>query len=102
MQLARRLLTTTTTEQYASDLNRYGSRFVVTMIPGDGIGQELCQSVKLIFAQALVPVDWDDVGPIAGAGDFDRALESIRRNRICLKGSSPSPSPSIISCAIGR
>ena len=66
-------------------VNKYGNRFLITLIPGDGIGQELCNSVKQIFQKALVPIDWDEIS-VKTPQDFDRALESIRRNKICLKG----------------
>ena len=50
------------------------------------MGLELCNSVKHIFQKALVPIDWDEVG-VKTEADFERALDSIRRNKICLKGS---------------
>lgn len=31
------------------------------MIPGDGVGPELCESVKMVFAAAGVPVDWNEI-----------------------------------------
>lgn len=65
--------------------NKYGNRFLITLISGDGVGLELCNSVKHIFQKALVPIDWDEV-PVKTLNDYNRALESIRRNKICLKG----------------
>lgn len=66
-------------------INKYGNRFIITLIPGDGIGTELCNSVKRIFEKALVPIDWDEV-PVKNDQDFEKAIESIKRNKICLKG----------------
>jgi isocitrate dehydrogenase (NAD+) len=31
------------------------------MIPGDGVGPELCESVKMVFAAAGVPVEWNEI-----------------------------------------
>ena len=66
-------------------VNKYGNRFLITLIPGDGIGTELCDSVKKIFEKAFVPIDWDEIH-VKTPQDFERALESIKRNKICLKG----------------
>jgi isocitrate dehydrogenase (NAD+) len=66
-------------------VNKYGNRFLITLIPGDGVGKELCNSVKKIFQKALVPIDWDEI-QVKTAQDYEKALDSIRRNKICLKG----------------
>jgi len=54
----------------------------VTLIPGDGIGQELASSVKTVFNAAHVPVDFDqhDVTGYTDASDttFRQAVESLR------------------------
>jgi isocitrate dehydrogenase (NAD+) len=63
----------------------YGSRQAVTLIPGDGIGAELTASLKHVFEATRVPIDFDEV-PVRSASDFVRALDSIKRTRICLKG----------------
>ena len=41
------------------NLNRYGGRHTVTMIPGDGIGPEMMNYVKEVFTIAGVPVDFE-------------------------------------------
>lgn len=78
---------------------KYGQRFVVSLIPGDGIGEEVCRVVQKVFDAANVPIDWDEVhvsgheeiGAISSDEDRLQAiLESIRRNRVALKGSSLS------------
>jgi isocitrate dehydrogenase (NAD+) len=68
-------------------INKYGNRFIITLIPGDGIGTELCNSVKRIFEKALVPIDWDEVC-VKNDQDYDKAIQSIKRNKICLKGNN--------------
>jgi isocitrate dehydrogenase (NAD+) len=61
----------------------------VTLIPGDGIGQEMSQSVKSIFQAAGVPVEWEQYN-ISGAQNDPvlkkQVLDSIRRNKVALKG----------------
>lgn len=63
----------------------YGGRFVVTMIPGDGIGREVCAAVKTVFSAANVPIDWEEVR-VSDSDDLSLALDSLRRNKIGLKG----------------
>ena len=41
--------------------NRIGGKYTLTMIPGDGVGPELCESVKMVFAAAGVPVEWNEI-----------------------------------------
>ena len=69
----------------------------ITLIPGDGIGPEVTEAVVRIFAVARVPIDWErhDAGVMA----FKRfntslpaeLLDSIRRNKIALKGPVTTP-----------
>ena len=42
---------------------------LVTLIPGDGIGPEITEAVKKIFAAAQVPVQWEEEN--AGQTTFD-------------------------------
>ena len=69
----------------------------ITLIPGDGIGPEVTESVVRIFKAAAIDVDWErhDAGMVA----FRRynqslpadLLDSIRRNRVALKGPVTTP-----------
>jgi isocitrate dehydrogenase (NAD+) len=69
----------------------------VTLIKGDGIGPEVADAVLTIFEEAKVPVRFEEV--IVGIeaerreGDLlpSRALESIRRNCVALKGPVTTP-----------
>ena len=70
---------------------KYGGRYLVTMIPGDGIGKELCESVKSVFSAINVPVDFEQVNLTGVAASHEStelpaALDSLRRNKIGLKG----------------
>jgi isocitrate dehydrogenase (NAD+) len=64
----------------------------ITLIPGDGIGPEVSAAVKAIIEAAGVQIIWDE---IAARAEFERrgisflqsgVLESIRKNRVALKG----------------
>ncbi|KAJ3083645.1 NAD-dependent isocitrate dehydrogenase, partial [Quaeritorhiza haematococci] len=69
---------------------------VITLIPGDGIGPEISESVARIFEAAKVPVAWEtvDVTPIIKDGKTaipDEALHSVNRNKVALKGPLATP-----------
>ena len=69
----------------------------ITLIPGDGIGPEVTDAVVRIVAAAGVSIDWER--HIAGVAAFERTgkalpvelIESIRRNRVALKGPIGTP-----------
>jgi isocitrate dehydrogenase (NAD+) len=69
----------------------------VTLIPGDGIGPEITAAVKKIFEAAKVQIDWEEemAGPEAleKKGELIPAslIESIKRNKIALKGPITTP-----------
>ena len=71
---------------------KYGGRYTVTLIPGDGAGQEITDSVKQIFKSQNVPIDWEVVevsGVESETGKshgVDEAVESLKRNKVGLKG----------------
>ncbi len=70
---------------------------VITLIPGDGIGPEVTEAVVRIFKAAAVDVQWERHD--AGVTAFKRynqslpadLLESIRRNKVALKGPVTTP-----------
>lgn len=73
----------------ASPGTKYGLRYTVSLIPGDGIGRELCRSVQSVFAASQVPVDFEEVtisGHSRDPQDLQLAISSLRKNRIGLKG----------------
>lgn len=59
------------------------------MIPGDGIGKELCAAVKKVFHYLSIPVDFEEI-PLSGVATdktmFYDAIESVKRNKFCIKG----------------
>ncbi len=69
----------------------------VTLIRGDGIGPEITESVVQVFEAAGVPIEWEEAQ--AGLDCFEKygnplpeaTLESIRRNRVALKGPTTTP-----------
>ena len=69
----------------------------VTLIPGDGIGPEISESLKKIFESAGVPIDFElenagnDVYEKTGNLIPDSLYESIERNRIAIKGPITTP-----------
>ncbi|KAG8667252.1 NAD-dependent isocitrate dehydrogenase [Fusarium poae] len=70
--------------------------YLVSLIEGDGIGPEIAQSVKEIFAAAKTPIAWEpvDVTPIIKDGKTaipDAAIENIQKNKIALKGPLATP-----------
>ncbi len=69
----------------------------VTLIRGDGIGPEVADAVVSILQASRAPLAFEEqaVGRVAEEREGDplppRALESIRRNRIALKGPLETP-----------
>ncbi len=69
----------------------------VTLIPGDGIGPELSQAATRCVEATGVAIEWEiqnagaDVMEKAGTPLPDNVLESIRRNKIALKGPVTTP-----------
>ena len=69
----------------------------ITLIPGDGIGPEVTGAVVRIIEAAGVEIEWESF--LAGADALARygdplpepVLESIRRNRVALKGPLTTP-----------
>ena len=65
----------------------------MTLIPGDGIGNEITDSVKEIFEYVNAPIEWEqyNVSGMSSEGEdlFKQAMESLRRNRVGLKGTYP-------------
>ncbi|RAH83412.1 isocitrate dehydrogenase subunit 1 mitochondrial precursor [Aspergillus japonicus CBS 114.51] len=72
---------------------KYGGKYTVTLIPGDGIGAEVAESVKTIFKADNVPIEWEQVD-VSGVDTgnkhseelFKESIASLRRNKLGLKG----------------
>jgi isocitrate dehydrogenase (NAD+) len=69
----------------------------VTLIPGDGVGPEVSEATRRVIDATGVQVDWDvqqaGLGVIEQYGDPMPAhvLESIRRNKVAIKGPLTTP-----------
>jgi isocitrate dehydrogenase (NAD+) len=69
----------------------------ITLIPGDGIGPEVTEAVVRILKASGVSIDWEP--HIAGIVAFERTghalpielVDSVRRNKIALKGPVTTP-----------
>ncbi len=73
------------------------ARHAVTLIPGDGVGPEICQATVRVLEATGVEFDWDvqqageNVMSTYGTPLPDHVLESIRKNRVALKGPITTP-----------
>jgi isocitrate dehydrogenase (NAD+) len=69
----------------------------ITLIPGDGIGPEVTGAAQRLLEAAGAEIDWEVVE--AGAGALEKhgtslpdvVIESIRRNKVALKGPITTP-----------
>jgi isocitrate dehydrogenase (NAD+) len=69
----------------------------ITLIPGDGIGPEVTSAARKVIAAAGIVIDWEIVD--AGAGAIERygttlpdeTLDSIKKNKVALKGPLTTP-----------
>jgi isocitrate dehydrogenase (NAD+) len=70
---------------------------VVTLIPGDGIGPSITDATVKVLTAAGVDIEWDKkLAGVAALQDFhtpipEETLESIRTNKIALKGPLTTP-----------
>lgn len=69
----------------------------VTLIPGDGIGKEICAAMMLVVQATGVLIDWEITS--AGIETFEKTgtlvpqevFDSIERNKIAIKGPLETP-----------
>lgn len=66
-----------------------------TLIPGDGVGPELAECVKAVFSAISVPIDFEEVflSEIHHtiSAPLETAIDSVKKNGICLKGTLETP-----------
>jgi isocitrate dehydrogenase (NAD+) len=68
------------------------TRHKVTLIPGEGIGPEVAAATRRILEASGVQIDWEEIGGRTdnssdqGTTVNQAAVESVRRNRVALKG----------------
>jgi isocitrate dehydrogenase (NAD+) len=70
---------------------------IITLIPGDGIGPEVTEAVVRILKASGAAIEWES--HLAGVAAFERSgetlpvdlIDSIRRNKVALKGPVTTP-----------
>jgi isocitrate dehydrogenase (NAD+) len=73
------------------------NKIPATLIPGDGVGPEIVEAVVQVLDALGAPFEWDrQLGGMAGIADGGdplptKTLESIRRNKLALKGPLTTP-----------
>lgn len=69
----------------------------ITLIPGDGTGPEITEATIRVLEATGIPIEWDiqeaglDVFEKEGTPLPDRVIESIKRNKVALKGPITTP-----------
>ena len=72
-------------------------KYLITLIPGDGIGPEVTAAAQKVISAAGVMIDWEIADAGAGAIEKhgttlpDATLESIKKNKVALKGPLTTP-----------
>ncbi|MDO8963373.1 MAG: isocitrate/isopropylmalate family dehydrogenase, partial [Coriobacteriia bacterium] len=73
------------------------AKHTVTLIPGDGIGPELTSAMRRVVEAAGVDIEWEvaeagtDVMEKYGTPLPEHVLDSIRKNRVAIKGPITTP-----------
>ncbi len=71
--------------------------YTITLIPGDGTGPEISAAAKRVLEATGVPIAWDiqdagiDVFEKEGTPLPQRVIDSIRKNRVAIKGPITTP-----------
>ncbi|MDY6795266.1 MAG: isocitrate/isopropylmalate dehydrogenase family protein [Actinomycetota bacterium] len=69
----------------------------ITLIPGDGVGPEIVEACRRVIEASGAQIEWEtqeagaDIMDKYGTPLPDHVLESIRRNRVALKGPITTP-----------
>ena len=73
------------------------SRYTITLIPGDGIGPEVAAAAVRVLTATGIEFEWQtEVAGASAVGEHGtalppRVLESVRRNKVALKGPIETP-----------
>jgi len=90
LSCARRLLATsagTPAPSLSSAAKREQSGEIpVTLIPGDGVGPEISESLMGVFGALRVPIHWELFERTGNINQNFDLLASLARNQICVKG----------------
>lgn len=71
--------------------------YTVTLIPGDGIGPEVVAAAVRVLSATGIEFEWQtETAGAAAIGEYgsalpDHVLESVRRNKVALKGPTETP-----------
>jgi len=71
--------------------------YTITLIPGDGVGPEISEAAKRVIESTGVPIKWDiqeaglNVYEKEGTPLPQRVIESIKKNKVALKGPITTP-----------
>jgi len=71
--------------------------YIITLIPGDGIGPEISKATQQVIEATGVNVKWEVVDAGADVADDygtplpDHVLESIKKNKVAIKGPITTP-----------
>lgn len=72
-------------------------KHTITLVPGDGIGPEISEAMRLVVDATGAEIDWEvqeagaDVMDKYGTPLPEHVLESIRRNKVAIKGPITTP-----------
>ncbi|MBN2406741.1 MAG: isocitrate/isopropylmalate dehydrogenase family protein [Elusimicrobia bacterium] len=72
-------------------------KYDITLIPGDGTGPEVSEAARICIEASGVDINWDiqhagtDIIEEAGTPLPDSVIESIRKNRVAIKGPITTP-----------
>jgi len=73
------------------------SKHIVTLIPGEGIGPEICEAVRTVIDASGVEIVWEyeDIGLdcLEKYGTLlpEKTIQSVAKNRVALKGPTTTP-----------
>jgi isocitrate dehydrogenase (NAD+) len=71
--------------------------YTITLIPGDGTGPEISEATRRVIEATGVPITWDiqdagvDVFEKEGTPLPQRVIDSIRKNKVAIKGPVTTP-----------
>jgi len=73
------------------------SKHVVTLIPGEGTGPEICEAVRTVIDASGVEIKWEyeeiGLGCLEKFGTLlpEKTIQSVAKNRVALKGPTTTP-----------
>jgi isocitrate dehydrogenase (NAD+) len=72
-------------------------KYTITLIPGDGVGPEIAEATRRVIDATGVPIRWEvqdagvDVYEKEGSPLPPRVIDSIRKNKVAIKGPVTTP-----------